>query len=176
MHLNVAIKASFASINRDPHFKTEPVAARFTFKCLSKKGGEGKKPSRLAPLCRRHLWDFLLIRCSSPAETDEVIEAMLKRHVHADARIRFWETRMGENVFSSLGTSPWRRVANPITLRHSSPIHLALGAFLNRRLAASLQDLLAASVLGLPNASRAQSGDPRPGPCPPRQLPTGTAR
>lgn len=28
--------------------------------------------------------------------------------------MRFWETRMGENVVSSLGMSPWRRVANPI--------------------------------------------------------------
>ena len=54
---------------------------------------------------------------------------------------------MGANAPSSLGMSPQRRVANPIILHHSSPIHLAFSIFLNGQFVASLLDLLEASVL-----------------------------
>lgn len=82
---------------------------------------------------------------------------------------------MGLNVFSSLGMNPWRRVANPIILHHSSLIHLACSVFF------SIGDWwLPCRICSQPvsynyNAlwepgEEATQRSLRPCPCPPRQL------
>lgn len=64
---------------------------------------------------------------------------------------------VGPSEWDLMGMSPWRRVANPIILHHSSPISLALGGFFSIG-DWWLQDLLAACVSWLQNASRARRG------------------
>lgn len=44
-------------------------------------------------------------------------------------RNAYWGNGMEANALISLGMSPQRRVANPIILHHSSPIHLAFSFF-----------------------------------------------
>lgn len=63
---------------------------------------------------------------------------------------------MGANAPRGLGMIPQRRVANPIILHHSSPIHLAFSILPQRAIYGfPLLDLLDASTLRLQNTSRA---------------------
>lgn len=87
-----------------------------------------------------------------------------------------WVKRMGLNVFSSLGGSPWRRVTNPIILHHSTPIHLALSFFFSigawRLPCRICSQPVCYDYKTLPEpGEEAPQGSLRPCPCPPRWLP-----